>query len=339
MAVKNQIDFDGTIFDIGAKAENVEYGDTNVKTFLDQIGNGMTGNVIPLTQSIPATAAAYHTLWDAFVTSGKASRSTMTTVSSKPVYLYHVNTDGKHVVQNGSYVDIVTDGSLYSKKKVLIISGIHGDEKGTPLALYEFVNRLLNDERYAGLRALYEWWFVPLVNPTGYDANTRANVNNVDINRDAINQVAVESQSLISLLNERHYDVFIDMHQLSEGSGSSTIVPQVCSTLLLAYASTQEQLDKEYTIYSAVGAQVDAIMNKTYNKSVGQTCYPWDSTDKPTFRNWAKANGKADLSMTFETTEYAYLFSGSDTRYNEVSLVYTNTLADMYFRTLLGQQL
>lgn len=62
-------------------------------------------------------------------------------------------------------------------KKILVIGMIHGDE---PEAL-ELSHRWI--ERLRGLEPSNHWRIVPNLNPDGYELKTRANANNVDLNR------------------------------------------------------------------------------------------------------------------------------------------------------------
>lgn len=66
-------------------------------------------------------------------------------------------------------------GTPPSKKKVLLLAAMHGDEKGAVTTL-----RALRDGRpITGA----DIWVVPVVNPDGYAAGTRQNARDVDLNR------------------------------------------------------------------------------------------------------------------------------------------------------------
>lgn len=66
-------------------------------------------------------------------------------------------------------------GTPTSKKKVLLLAAMHGDEKGAVTTL-----RALRDGRpITGA----DIWVVPVVNPDGYAAGTRQNARAVDLNR------------------------------------------------------------------------------------------------------------------------------------------------------------
>ncbi len=66
-------------------------------------------------------------------------------------------------------------GTPTSKKKVLLLAAMHGNEKGAVTTL-----RALRDGRpITGA----DIWVVPVVNPDGYARNTRQNARKVDLNR------------------------------------------------------------------------------------------------------------------------------------------------------------
>ncbi len=66
-------------------------------------------------------------------------------------------------------------GTPTSKKKVLLLAAMHGDEKGAVKTL-----RALRDGRPIKGADI---WVVPVVNPDGYARNTRQNARGVDLNR------------------------------------------------------------------------------------------------------------------------------------------------------------
>jgi protein MpaA len=66
-------------------------------------------------------------------------------------------------------------GEPSSKKKVLLLAAMHGDEKGSVQTL-----RALRDGRAITGADI---WVVPVVNPDGYARGTRQNAHGVDLNR------------------------------------------------------------------------------------------------------------------------------------------------------------
>ena len=73
----------------------------------------------------------------------------------------------------------------HPKKKVIIISGVHGDEIAAPVNAYIFAKNLCNvvDDIYFKLRTTCDFYIIPCVNGYGMEHMTRTNGNGVDINR------------------------------------------------------------------------------------------------------------------------------------------------------------
>lgn len=276
----------------------------------------------------PATATAYHALWDNLVTSGLVERSTIATAQNEPVYLYHIGVYNK-IANNpsNSYNFEIADNDYFAKKKVLLISGIHGYERLTPMYAYEFFNRILTDDRFAGIRSAYEWYVVPLVNPTGFNNNTRNNYNNVDINRDFKVKSQLETQAICTLIDNNTFDMFIDMHQ--SGAGRSQYSPQVCGTLICPRHATAAELQEICTPYYIGGSKADATFNEYFGKSVAESCFAWPpitiSSNQQQSHDYAYEQGIVK-SVEFEFSQYCYAYSNSDVIYNHTSYVYGNTL-------------
>lgn len=78
------------------------------------------------------------------------------------------------------------NNSYNVKRKMLIVSGIHGDEIVAPVNAYLFVKQLcdgLSDPNMYKLRSAYDVYIMPCVNGYGLYHRTRANANGVNINR------------------------------------------------------------------------------------------------------------------------------------------------------------
>lgn len=71
------------------------------------------------------------------------------------------------------------------KKKLLLVSGVHGPEHRACINTLAFINHLVNNpsDDIFGLLSRVEFWFVPCVNGYGIIHETRTNANGVDINR------------------------------------------------------------------------------------------------------------------------------------------------------------
>jgi protein MpaA len=96
---------------------------------------------------------------------------------------------------------------------VAIGAGVHGDEPAGPAALLELVERNLLDPRYA-----YRLW--PCMNPTGYDARTRENMEGVDVNRTfGRGGSSPESRAIVAANRDLKFDLSIDLHEDCDAEG------------------------------------------------------------------------------------------------------------------------
>ncbi len=85
--------------------------------------------------------------------------------------------DGCTSVNGTSIVHFEKTGYDKAKKRILVFSLIHGDEAGAGSLVRYWLERLNEIE------PRNDWRIVPVLNPDGYQAKTRTNANNVDLNR------------------------------------------------------------------------------------------------------------------------------------------------------------
>src|SRR5699024_4496756 len=112
-------------------------------------------------------------------------------VFNYPEYVKRTNlgsVDGQWNIYGYTFNPIRLDSHLGNDiPKIIITTGTHGDEKGPVYSTYNLFNKICNhwreNEILEFLRFNIEFIVVPIVNPSGFDANTRRNYNNVDLNR------------------------------------------------------------------------------------------------------------------------------------------------------------
>lgn len=80
---------------------------------------------------------------------------------------------------------------------IIIVAGIHGNEKNTTNTAYSIINLL--QKREISLSPNKMVWIIPLINPDGFKDNKRTNANNVDLNR---NFGSSKWRSKIAMINE-----------------------------------------------------------------------------------------------------------------------------------------
>ncbi|AUC14888.1 zinc carboxypeptidase [Tenacibaculum sp. SZ-18] len=101
------------------------------------------------------------------------------------------------------------------KKRILIWSQMHGNESTGTKAIFDFLNfyKLFPDNEI--VQRIVENCtieIVPMLNPDGALAYTRVNSNNVDLNRDAVDQKACESKILRKVLDSFNPKFCFNLH-------------------------------------------------------------------------------------------------------------------------------
>lgn len=120
---------------------------------------------------IPLNALAYHAQYDDLVTAGWLTRTKLAVSNNDedlPIYLYSLQNDKDHLIPDYSYSQWTGGAAIYERPRIMIDSGMHGNERSTPQALCDFIHRLCNDPRYQSLRNAFDWFFIPLVCPWGF---------------------------------------------------------------------------------------------------------------------------------------------------------------------------
>lgn len=101
-----------------------------------------------------------------------------------------------------------------SKPNILLTAGVHGDEPAGVEAILQFLERDLTD-----ILNRFHILVLPCVNPSGYANNTRENIKGEDINRAFKNEVP-ESTLVKQQLTGRRFDIFLDMHEDYDATGT-----------------------------------------------------------------------------------------------------------------------
>ena len=293
-----------------------------------------TETLIEPTQTVKATAADYFAMWETLVTDGYCTKTQIATVNGQPIYKYVFAFDSDTMY--GDSLEIVSDGSFYQKPKISFISGQHGDEKGSPLFLYEFMNRLCRNQAYAKYFGMFDFHVIPLVNPTGYNANTRNNYQNININRDGSNSPqTVEGQALKAHFDAYEWAACFDIHQMSPGHGT-THATHSCGYYNSQFGASKQITDKFNKLFCTVGYEAEKLLEAEYNKPHVQMFQPWDEINIPTWCNYpSNVANKTGLSFCFETAQTWAYYSDSGVDLNPVALIGGNTITDKALRIFL----
>ena len=128
---------------------------------------------------------------------------------SKVSSRFKVTTLGKSV--QGRTIKAVTLGG--GPNKILMWSQMHGNETTTTKACLDFINFLNSNDR--SVKTLLDnctIMLIPMLNPDGAKVFTRANANNVDLNRDAQDRTQPESRILNKAYTDFEPDFCFNLH-------------------------------------------------------------------------------------------------------------------------------
>lgn len=100
------------------------------------------------------------------------------------------------------------------KKRVLLWSQMHGNESTGTKALFDIFNcfSCCNEQEFKTILEECTLVFIPMLNPDGSQVYTRVNARNIDLNRDAVNRIAKESNLLRNFLEEFDPQFCFNLH-------------------------------------------------------------------------------------------------------------------------------
>jgi predicted deacylase len=90
---------------------------------------------------------------------------------------------------------------------ILISAGHHGDEPAGPLAVLDYISEYCETDNNN-----FDLTIFPLVNPDGYEHDTRTNANGVDLNRDYFEFKQPETRALKSSAASSYF-MALDIHE------------------------------------------------------------------------------------------------------------------------------
>lgn len=174
-----KFEFGHSLRDVSADLEKINYNDSTT----------VPGTVCALFDALAEEFPEYVTKFDLAEHLGIAYPAYANGVAGSDTYLdtpaYKVNCYKFSCSNAGA-----GNGALNKKKKLLLISGVHGSENAAPFNAYLFAKNLceMADANAFKMRAAFDIWVVPYVNwYSGYHkdvaAAQRVNANGVNINR------------------------------------------------------------------------------------------------------------------------------------------------------------
>lgn len=97
--------------------------------------------------------------------------------------------------------------------KILIWTQMHGNESTGTKAAFDLINFLQGKSQIASeILSRCTIRIIPMLNPDGAEQYTRVNSENVDLNRDAVDRIAIESNILREQLDSFQPDFCFNMH-------------------------------------------------------------------------------------------------------------------------------
>jgi hypothetical protein len=116
---------------------------------------------------------------------------------------------GKSVLGNPIYSYEIGNGNT----RVFLWSQMHGNESTTTKALFDFINLLNSKSTFAqNILKTFTFYSIPILNPDGAALYTRANANNIDLNRDSQDLTQPESQVLREVFETFKPDYCFNLH-------------------------------------------------------------------------------------------------------------------------------
>lgn len=186
----------------------------------------------------------------------------LTLESIEPI-LKRINTDnqlsivGKSVQGRPIYKYVIGTG----KTKIYLWSQMHGNESTTTKTLFDFLNVLYNGSDLAkDLLANFTFCCLPMLNPDGATLYTRANANEIDLNRDSQNLTQPESKVLRAVFEEFKPDFCYNLHDQRTIFGvSDTGKPATVSFLAPSYNEEREINDSRQKAINLIAGMNEVL--------------------------------------------------------------------------------
>lgn len=176
--------------------------------------------------------AMYDTLFDAPNRKSIIGYATQRSAETQPDYSFPI-----YLYSYSSSAGNAKNSFGIKPLNILLVSGVHGDEKGAPYSMFKMLEIMLDQYNNSLLREAYtniNIDFVPAVNPLGYNIGTQDNARQVDINRNfsyhwdtdtspdkgTAPLSEIESQSLAAQIELKKYDYIIDWHEANLSNGT-----------------------------------------------------------------------------------------------------------------------
>ncbi len=100
-------------------------------------------------------------------------------------------------------------------RRVLISGGIHGDEPAGVEAICAF----LENKLYRNFLKAWEFTLLPCINPSGFEAGTRHNQDDIDLNRKFKEDQVPREVAFVKSILDQPYDLDLELHEDVDSPG------------------------------------------------------------------------------------------------------------------------
>ncbi|MDV7188288.1 M14 family zinc carboxypeptidase [Lutibacter sp. TH_r2] len=171
--------------------------------------------------------------------------------------------------ENGIPIYQISIGS--GKTKVLIWSQMHGNESTGTKAMFDLFKFLADNNTIAKtILNNCELVFIPLLNPDGAIRFTRENANGIDLNRDAVDRLAVESNILRNVLDNFNPQFCFNLHdQRSIFNPENSPNPATLSFLAPSISEERELTNGRIETMSVIVA-INKMLQKLIPGQIGR---------------------------------------------------------------------
>nr|WP_315251968.1 M14 family metallopeptidase [uncultured Flavobacterium sp.] len=149
------------------------------------------------------------------------------------------------------------------KTKIYLWSQMHGNESTTTKALFDFINLLNGGSDLAKqLLESFTFYCIPMLNPDGAKLYTRANANNIDLNRDSQSLTQPESKILRAVFEEFKPDYCFNLHDQRTIFGvADTGKPATVSFLAPSYNEEREVNESRLKAINLIAGINEVLQN------------------------------------------------------------------------------
>lgn len=160
------------------------------------------------------------------------------------------------------------------KTKVLLWSQMHGDEATATMALFDIFNFLKSHDELDSIRQKIlqncTLYFLPMLNPDGAEIFTRRNLQDIDINRDAVKLQSPEANILKKVRDQIDPDFGFNLHdQNTRYSAGQTANPATISFLAPPYDKQKSENEVRENAMKLI-VHLNKVLQKYIPNQVGK---------------------------------------------------------------------